>query len=196
MVFHLPLRQTEGFLNSWMQLLDVDLPIPDHTTLSRRLQTLGEVGFQPATQGPLHLLIDSTGLRIHVGHLRKPPRNRAWRKLHLAVDAESGQIIASELTNHRIRDSTPVPALLLAQTETHHRRPSPIQTSRIAEDRSTDRRQRIKSDDGTWQAGIENCGLTESDKQGRSTQGESCNNASTSKATCAILGPRPATSLA
>jgi IS5 family transposase len=112
MVFHLPLRQTEGFLNSLMQLLDVDLPIPDHTTLSRRLQTLGEIGFQSATQGPLHLLIDSTGLRIHVGHLRKPPRNRVWRKLHLAVDAKSGQIVASALTNHRIRDSTPVPALL------------------------------------------------------------------------------------
>ena len=113
MVFHLPLRQTEGFLRSLAQLLDVDLPIPDHTTLSRRLQTLGEIGFHtPATHGPLHLLIDSTGLRIHVGHLRKPPRNRAWRKLHLAVDAASGQIVASDLTNHRIRDSTPVPALL------------------------------------------------------------------------------------
>ena len=65
MVFHLPLRQTEGFLHSLMQLLDVDLPIPDHTTLSRRLQTLGAIGFHtPATHGPLHLLIDSTGLRI------------------------------------------------------------------------------------------------------------------------------------
>ena len=119
MVFHLPLRQTEGFLYSLMQLLDIDLPIPDHTTLSRRLQKLGEIKFHtPATHGPLHLLIDSTGLRIHVGHLRKPPRNRAWRKLHLAVDAKSGQIVASELTNHRIRDSTPVPALLV---QTDHR---------------------------------------------------------------------------
>ena len=112
MVFHLPLRQTEGFLRSLVELLDVDLPIPDHTTLSRRLQKLGEIRFQPATYGPMHLLIDSTGLRIHVGHLRKPPRNRAWRKLYLAVDADSGQIVASDLTNHRIRDSTPVPALL------------------------------------------------------------------------------------
>ena len=46
------------------------------------------------------------------GHLRQPPRNRAWRKLHLAVDAKSDQIVASDLTNHRIWDSTPVPALL------------------------------------------------------------------------------------
>ncbi len=44
---------------------------------------------------PIHLLIDSTGLRVHVGHMQKPPRNRAWRKLHLAVDATSGEIVAS-----------------------------------------------------------------------------------------------------
>jgi Transposase DDE domain len=43
MVFHLPLRQTEGFLRSLAQLLELDLPIPDHTTLSRRLRKLGEI---------------------------------------------------------------------------------------------------------------------------------------------------------
>ena len=76
MVFHLPLRQTEGFLRSLSQMLDVDLPIPDHTTLSRRLQKLGEIQIHGgATNRPMHLLIDSTGLRIHVGQLRKPPRD-------------------------------------------------------------------------------------------------------------------------
>jgi len=113
MVFHLPLRQTEGFLRSLAELLDVDLPIPDHTTLSRRLKSLGEIQLpRSATHGPMHLLIDSTGLRIHVGHRCKPPRDRAWRKLHLAVDAETGQIIASDLTGHRVRDSTRVSMLL------------------------------------------------------------------------------------
>ena len=67
MVFHLPLRQTEGFLRSLTELLDVDLPIPDHTTLSRRLQQLGESQFyKRVTKRPMHLLIDSTGLSIHV----------------------------------------------------------------------------------------------------------------------------------
>ncbi len=99
MVFHLPLRQTEGFLRSLAQLLEVELPIPDHTTLSRRLKKLDNIQFRriPADQ-PIHVLIDSTGLRIHVGHVQKPPRNRAWRKLHLAVDAASGEIVASDLT--------------------------------------------------------------------------------------------------
>ncbi len=49
MVFHLPLRQTEGFLRSLAELLEVDLPIPDHTTLSRRLQKLGEIRFRRLT---------------------------------------------------------------------------------------------------------------------------------------------------
>jgi hypothetical protein len=75
-VFHLPLRQTEGFLRSIAQLLEVDLPIPDHTTLSRRLKKLSDIGFRRlATKRPTHLLIDSTGLRIHVGHLHNRPRD-------------------------------------------------------------------------------------------------------------------------
>jgi len=85
MIFHLPLRQTEGFLRSLADLLEVDLPVPDHTTLSRRLKELGDISFRwLSTDRPIHLLIDSTGLRIHVGDLRKPPKRRAWRKLLLA----------------------------------------------------------------------------------------------------------------
>jgi hypothetical protein len=86
-VFHLPLRQTEGFLRV--------------------------IGFRrAATDRPIHLLIDSTGLRVHVGHLKMPPRNRAWRKQHLAGDADTGEIVASDLTARRRHDCTQVPALL------------------------------------------------------------------------------------
>jgi hypothetical protein len=113
MVFHLPLRQTEGFLRSLADLLEVDLPVPDHTTLSRRLKNLGKVPFRTAVSDqPIHLLIDSTGLRIHVGHLRKPPKRRVWRKFHLAVDAETGEVLAAELTNRRTADCARVASLL------------------------------------------------------------------------------------
>ena len=113
MVFHLPLRQTEGFLRSLADLLELDLPIPDHTTLSRRLKKLDEIRFpRLATNRPIHLLIDSTGLRIHVGHMRNPPKRRAWRKLHLAVDAGTGEIVAADLTGRRTRDCARVPVLL------------------------------------------------------------------------------------
>ena len=113
MVFHLPLRQTEGFLRSLAELLDLDLPIPGHTTLSRRLKKLDNHRFQrPVTAGPIHLLIDSTGLRVHVGHLRKPPKRRVWRKLHWAVNADTGEVLAAELTNRRTADCARVPDLL------------------------------------------------------------------------------------
>jgi hypothetical protein len=94
-------------------MLEVELPVPDHTTLSRRLKTLGELPFRAgANHRPIHLLIDSTGLRIHVGNLRKPPKHRAWRKLHLAVDAATGELVGSDLTGRRTSDSTRVPVLL------------------------------------------------------------------------------------
>ena len=113
MVFALPLRQTEGFLRSLAQLLELDLPIPDHTTLSRRLKKLGDIRLRRLpTDRPIRLLIDSTGLRIHVGPMQNPPRNRAWRKLHLAVDADTGEIMASDLTARRTHDCTQVPTLL------------------------------------------------------------------------------------
>ena len=113
MVFHLPLRQTEGFLRCLVDMLKVDLPIPDHTTLSRRLKKLGEIRVRQLTTGqPIHVLIDSTGLRIHVGHVQNPPRYRSLRKLHLAVDAATGEIIASDLTARRTHDCTQVPPLL------------------------------------------------------------------------------------
>ena len=73
MVFHLPLRQTEGFLRCLAELLEIDLPIPDHTTLSRRLKSLRVNGFRRLpTDQPIHLLIDSTGLKPHVGHMQRP----------------------------------------------------------------------------------------------------------------------------
>jgi hypothetical protein len=113
LVFGLPLRQTEGFLRSLAELLGLDLPIPDHTTLSRRLQKLGILRLRRlGADEPIHLLIDSTGLRIHVGHLRKPPKRRVWRKLHLAVDADTGEVLASDLTNRRTADCARVPELL------------------------------------------------------------------------------------
>ena len=102
-----------GFLRCLTELLEIDLPIPDHTTLSRRLKTLSDIQLSRLrTDRPIHLLIDSSGLRIHVGHMQKPPRNKAWRKLHLAVAAASGEIVASDLTTRRTHDCTQVPALL------------------------------------------------------------------------------------
>ena len=114
MVYKLAYRQTEGFLHSMASLLGLGIEIPDYSTLCRRSRLLRKKLRIPkaASNQPIHLMIDSTGLRIHVGNARKPPKQRAWRKLHIAVDRETGNIVASELTASRARDATRVPALL------------------------------------------------------------------------------------
>ena len=110
LVFRLPLRQTEGFLRSVLSMMQVDLDAPDHTTLSRRGQQLDlPLGRIPA-QGPLHLVVDSTGLSVvgegewaAVKHGRSG--RRGWKKLHLGVD-RSGVIRAQALTESTVDDAT------------------------------------------------------------------------------------------
>ena len=65
-----------------------------------------------AGKRPVHILVDSTGLKIHVGNLRKPPKNRDGRKLHVVVNALTGEIIACDATSTSARDASRVPALL------------------------------------------------------------------------------------
>ena len=63
-VFHLPLRQTEGFLDSLLRLMDLDLKAPDHTALSRRNKDVDAPALTRVHDGPIHLIVDSTGLKI------------------------------------------------------------------------------------------------------------------------------------
>jgi len=113
LVFHLSSRATEGFLRSLFALLRFENDVPDHTTISRRKATLAKVALGVRqTSKPVHILIDSSGLRVHVGRLRKPPQNRDYRKLHLAVDETSGEVVACDLTSKSAPDAARVPALV------------------------------------------------------------------------------------
>ena len=88
MVFHLSSRQSEGLLRSLFALLKLNNDVPDHTTISRRKAKLGKVPFyQDKQKTPLHILIDSSGLAVHAGQLRRAPKSRDYRKLHLCVDS-------------------------------------------------------------------------------------------------------------
>ena len=96
MVFRLALRQTEGFLGSLFALLGVDCCAPDHTTISRRARKLGKLPFgPPAGSKPIHILVDSTGLSVHVGNLRKPPKKNAQLKPKVGVLRERNRNIRS-----------------------------------------------------------------------------------------------------
>ena len=89
------------------------LEIPHQTTFSRRAKGLGKVAFhRPRHDRPIHILVDSTGVKVHSGNMRKPPKNRAWRKLHLVVDANTGDVAACDLGSSQARDAARVPALL------------------------------------------------------------------------------------
>ena len=105
-VFRLAYRQTEGLIGSIISLLGLTLRVPDHTTLSRRAATLAVPRLTSADgeARPIHLLVDSTGLKLRgagewLVEKHGTKRRRAWRKLHLGVDAETGQIVASALTS-------------------------------------------------------------------------------------------------
>ena len=117
LVFHLALRQAEAFSRSVLCLLGAALPVPDHTTLSRRGRAFADR--QPrvsASAGPIHLVLDSTGLELFsqgVWGAGKHGRvRRQWRKLHLAVNADTGEIAAHVLTERHADDAARVPALL------------------------------------------------------------------------------------
>ena len=116
-VFGLPLRQTEGFLDSLLSLMSRDLKAPDHTTLSRRSQIVVVPPLTRAHDGLIDLIVDSTGLKIlgrgeWNAHKHKASKKRRdWRKLHIGVDAK-GFIVAAELTASSRDDASTLPVLL------------------------------------------------------------------------------------
>ena len=113
LVFGLASRQTEGFLRSLLTLLNLDNDVPDHRTISRRKARLGKVAsYERRTVKPVHLRIDSSGLSVHVGQWRTPPKARDYRKLHLAVDEQTSDVVASALTSKRARDASRVASLV------------------------------------------------------------------------------------
>src|SRR5919112_783769 len=119
LAFGRPWRQTEGLLRSLATLLGVEIGVPDHTTFSRRSPglALARSLAQAQRTGPVHVVIDATGLKVcgagewlvemHGGRGR-----RSWRKLHLALDPGSGEILASELTTAEEGDAALVGTLL------------------------------------------------------------------------------------
>jgi len=115
-VFRLALRQTEGLIGSIIRLLGLDLAVPDHSTLSRRAETLPVV--RPASSSaPVHLLVDSTGLRLcgpgeWLVEKHGTRTRRSWRKLHLGVDADTGEMVVAALTSNDVDDGSQVGPLL------------------------------------------------------------------------------------
>src|SRR6056297_2854382 len=118
-LFGMALRQTTGFVESLLRLAGLDWTVPNFSTLSRRQKTLAVNIPYRGSNRPLHLLIDSTGIKVEgeaEWHARKHggPERRIWRKIHLGIDEETLDVRAVEIIGSHIGDA-PVLADLLRQ---------------------------------------------------------------------------------
>lgn len=118
LLYHLPLRATQGLFTSLLRLLDCPLTVPNYSTLCRRQARLNPGLALTAAKGARHLLIDATGLKVFgEGEWKMrthgKSQRRTWRKLHLAVDANTREIVATRLTEASVHDAEVLPELLL-----------------------------------------------------------------------------------
>ena len=116
-LFGLPLRQTTGFVESLLELAGLNWTVPNFSTLCRRQRTLSVAIPFRGSSGPLHLLIDSTGIKAEgegEWNARKHggPKRRLWRKIHIGIDEETLEIRAVEVTSSSIGDAPMLPDLL------------------------------------------------------------------------------------
>ena len=119
-VFHLTNRGVEGFVRSLFRMLKINLPVPDHTTLSKRGKDL-KVKLPKKTSQRLNIVMDSTGLKIYGEGEWKVrqhgvSKRRTWRKLHVGANPDDGEIEAVILTENNVSDDAAV-AVLLEQIE-------------------------------------------------------------------------------
>lgn len=116
-LFQLAGRQTEGLVCSIFEMLKVELSVPDHSTLSRRLSSLDIRLDVKKAEGSRHVVADSTGLKVYGEGEWKVrqhgvSKRRTWRKLHLCVDESTGEILAVGASENSVSDGQMLPSLL------------------------------------------------------------------------------------
>lgn len=116
-LFGMALRQTTGFVESLLRLIGLDWAVPDFSTLSRRQKTLKVNIPYRGSDGPLHLLVDSTGIKVEgegEWNARKHggSKRRVWRKIHIGIDEKTLEIRAAEFTTSNVGDAPMLPELL------------------------------------------------------------------------------------
>jgi hypothetical protein len=129
-VYHLPLRATEGLMLSVIKLLGAELTVPDYTTLCRRRQVVEVVLLRREKTEPLHMAVDSTGLKVYgEGEWKVRQhgygRRRTWRKLHFGLDEATHEFVAVTVTTNDFKDSQLRSGLQTAFALLHNRRLAP-----------------------------------------------------------------------
>ncbi|MEL6171560.1 MAG: IS5 family transposase, partial [Pseudomonadota bacterium] len=118
-VYGLAGRQTEGLLGSLLELMGVDLPVPEHSTVSRRKGQLQVTLPVVPSSASVHLVVDSTGVKVYGEGEWKTrqhgvSKRRTWRKLHLGVDETTGEILGAVVTTNGVHDSEVLADILQA----------------------------------------------------------------------------------
>jgi hypothetical protein len=122
-LYSLTLRSTQGFISSLIRLMAVKIPVMDYTTICRRQKNLKIPCLRHRkSNGPIHVVVDSTGLKVFGEGEWKVRRHgyskhRMWRKLHLAINPNTGEILSHTLTTNSVSDGEEVPALLNSITD-------------------------------------------------------------------------------
>lgn len=116
-VYHLPLRATAGLVSSVLRLLELELPAPDYSTLCRRARSLEVPLSVPTRRSPLHLVVDSTGLKVYGEgewkvRLHGVDKRRTWRKLHLMIEHRGQTVVAAAISDKDVLDRHAVTGLL------------------------------------------------------------------------------------
>ena len=115
-VFHLTNRGVEGFVCSLFRMMKINLCVPDHSTLSKRGKGL-KVNLPKKTSQRLNIVMDSTGLKIYGEgewkvRMHGVSKRRTWRKLHLGINPDDGEIQSVILTENDVSDDAAVEVLL------------------------------------------------------------------------------------
>lgn len=116
-VFHLPLRQTQGLTRSIFHLLNLNVPAPHYSLLSRRARLLNISLTAPSVKPIKHLVFDASGLKVFGEGEWKvrthgKAKRRRWRKLHIGLDADSQQVVVALLTDAEVVDPRTLPRQL------------------------------------------------------------------------------------
>lgn len=112
-LFRLPYRQTEGLGRALIQLMQVDVKIPDYTSLAKRAVKMDVSLDLEKHQGSIDIVVDSTGLKVYgegewKTRIHGRQKHRTWRKLHLAANPETQEIVAELLLENSTHDSETV----------------------------------------------------------------------------------------
>src|SRR5262245_33426405 len=117
-LFRLPYRQTEGLGRSLAALMGASIAIPDFTSLQKRAAKMQvQINVASVPGQPIHVVVDGSGLKVYGEgewqvRWHRLERRREWRKLHLAVDPQTQEIVAQVLTSSHRADASQVQPLL------------------------------------------------------------------------------------